>query len=265
MYPNNPKASAWPGEQVPRMARVTDVREEAKDVRTLRLEGTMEFQPGQFVMVWIPRLDEKPYTLSAVTAEYVEITIRRRGPFSSRLMELRPGERVGLRGPYGKGFVAQPDPIIVAGGCGLAPLAPLKDSLPDAPLICGAQTADELMFRQRFPDMQICTDDGSAGYHGFPTDLLRECLEKSRQHTVYTCGPEAMMYAVFSVCEEYAVPCQAGMERYMKCGFGVCGQCTCDDQLVCLDGPVFDSEALRRMREFGHTTRLKDGRRAFVK
>ena len=264
MHPDNPETSTWPGEQTPKMARVTDVREEAKDAQTLRMEGSMAFQPGQFVMVWIPRLDEKPYTLSAVTNEYVEITILRRGPFSSRLMELRPGVSIGLRGPYGKGFVAGPNPIIVAGGCGIAPLAPLKDAMPDAPVIYGAKTADELMFRQRFPGMQICTDDGSAGYRGFPTDPLREYLDKSRQHTVYTCGPEVMMHAVFSVCEEYGVSCQAGMERYMKCGFGVCGQCACDDQLVCLDGPVFDSVALRRMREFGHTTRLKDGRRTKV-
>jgi len=246
------------------MMRVTDVREETRDVNTLRLDGTMEFQPGQFVMIWIPRLDEKPYTLSAVTDTCIEFTVLRRGVFSNRLMELCAGDRVGVRGPYGKGFVPAANPIIVAGGCGLAPLALLKDALPDAPLICGAKTADELMFRQRFPDMEICTDDGSAGYHGFPTDLLRRRLDAEPKASVYTCGPEGMMYAVFRVCEEYGVPCQAGMERYMKCGFGVCGQCACDDQLVCLDGPVFDSEALRRMNEFGHTTRLKDGRRAKV-
>ena len=246
------------------MARLLAARDEAREVRTIWLHHEMKLQPGQFIMLWIPRLDEKPYAVSALAPGRIAVTVRRRGSFSTRLMEMQRGDAVGVRGPYGNGFVPAASGIIVAGGCGLAPLALLKEMMPDAQLICGAQTEVELMFRDRFKDMIICTDDGSAGHHGFPTDILREQLAQAREKTVYTCGPEAMMRAVFDICEEYGASCQAGLERYMKCGFGVCGQCACDEMLVCRDGPVFASDALRQMPEFGHMRRLKDGRRVNV-
>ena len=243
------------------MVRVTEVRDEAPDVRTLWLAHTMECEPGQFVMIWIPRLDEKPYAPSAFRPNEVAVTVRRRGRFSSRLATMKPGDEVGIRGPYGSGFVPRAGGILVAGGCGIAVLAPLRDVMPDAVFICGARTANELMFLERFPDMAICTDDGTVGAKGLPTDLLRPYLERRDASTVYTCGPEVMMHAVFALCEEFGVECQAGLERYMKCGFGICGQCSCSGMLVCQDGPVFDSAALRQMEEFGRTARLKSGKR----
>lgn len=249
----------------PVMSRVLEVREEAHELATLRLGIAMRIQPGQFVMLWIPGADEKPYTVSRTAPEWIEITVRKRGTFSSKLIEMKSGESLGVRGPYGRGYRPRPRGILVAGGCGLATVAPLKEMLPDTPLIFGAKSASELFFLDRFPGMQLCTDDGSAGKRCFPTDLLRPYLERGEVDAVYTCGPEVMMRAVFGLCEEFAVECQACLERYMKCGFGVCGQCTCGDRLVCLDGPVFLSDDLRRMTEFGKTARLKSGKTVTLK
>ncbi len=245
----------------PVMARVMEAQDDAPELRTLWLERKMKFQPGQFVMIWIPELDEKPYAVSAQAPGHIAITVRKRGAFSTRLMEMRPGDQVGVRGPYGHGFVPKPDGAIIAGGCGLAMVATLKEAHPEMPLFFGAKTSDEVIFRDRFPDMEVCTDDGSTGYRCFPTDRLRPRLERGEFKTVYTCGPEVMMRAVFDLCEKHGVECQAALERYMKCGFGLCGQCTCGDQLVCQDGPVFDSKALRRMEEFGRSARLKSGQK----
>jgi dihydroorotate dehydrogenase electron transfer subunit len=242
------------------MTRILEVRAEAHEIATLRLAAAMRIQPGQFVMLWIPGMDEKPYAVSKIAPDEIEITIRKRGVFSSRLIEMKAGESLGVRGPYGRGYRPRPRGILVAGGCGLATVAPLKEMLPDAPLLLGAKTKSELFFLKRFPDMRLCTDDGSAGERCFPTELLRPYLERGEADVVYTCGPEVMMRAVFALCEEFAVECQVCLERYMKCGFGICGQCTCGDRLVCLDGPVFLSDDLRRMTEFGKTARLKSGR-----
>jgi dihydroorotate dehydrogenase electron transfer subunit len=152
----------------------------------------------------------------------------------------------------------------VAGGCGIAPVAVLKDRYPEAPLICGARTEGELIFRARFPDMIVCTDDGSAGRRGLPVKLLAERLEAGGVHAVCTCGPEPMMKGIVDLCNSMAVSVQAGLERYMKCGFGICGQCTCGDRLVCQDGPVFTGEELARMPEFGVSARLKSGQKASI-
>ena len=248
----------------PVMARIIEVCDEAVELRTLWLDCEMEFQPGQFVMVWVPGADEKPYTVSGLRPGHIAITVRKRGAFSSKLIEMTAGQQVGVRGPYGRGFEVKHGGIIVAGGCGLAPLATLKDALPTTPLIIGAKTRDELFWLERYPDMVLCTDDGSLGHHGLPTDLLRARLDRGNIRVVYACGPEVMMRAVFALCENAGVECQASLERYMKCGFGVCAQCTCGDRLVCLDGPVFKSDDLRRMEEFGRTARLKSGQKVTV-
>ncbi len=244
----------------PRVYPLVEVRKENREVVTLWFEGDLSFAPGQFCMVWLPRLDEKPLAFSWKKDGRFAVTARQRGPFTQALMGLKPGAKVGVRGPYGRGFRPREPMVLVAGGIGLATVAPLKDLRPKSRLIYGARTSAELIWRERFPDAMICTDDGSEGYHGFPTDALRNLLSESRPALVCVCGPEPMMKAVFDLCDRAGVETQASLERYMKCGFGVCGQCCCGDRLVCQDGPVFSSEELRRMTEFGRMAMLKSGR-----
>jgi dihydroorotate dehydrogenase electron transfer subunit len=77
---------------------------------------------------------------------------------------------------------------------------------------------------------------------------------------LYACGPEKMLVALHRLCLEHGVPGQFSLERYMKCGFGICGQCALDDLLVCQDGPVFTAEQLKGVRDFGRTHRSATGR-----
>ena len=224
--------------------------------------------PGQFVMVWLVDVDEKPYAVSYLERERFGITVMRRGRFSSRLHEIGAGTQVGFRGPYGRGFWGwqhQHDPCrvaLVAGGCGTVPLAMLGERLSGCVLVQGEPTADEVLFAERFPDQVIYTEDGSRGRRGLPTEWLEEAVERGGVQMVYTCGPEALMRAVVSTCRRAGVSCQASLERYMKCGFGVCGQCECDGRLVCQDGPVFSAQELAHMPSFGRQARLKTGQRA---
>jgi dihydroorotate dehydrogenase electron transfer subunit len=107
----------------------------------------------------------------------------------------------------------------------------------------------------------IFTEDGSCGREGVPTDWLREELQRGRLQRVYTCGPEPMMVEVVRLCREAGVPCEASLERYMKCGIGLCGSCECSGWLVCRDGPVFPGQQLARMPAFGTSARSKSGRK----
>ncbi len=221
--------------------------------------------PGQFMMVWLPGVDEKPFVLSSLGRNRFGITALVRGPFTTRLRDLAPGAPVGFRGPYGRGFRGWQEQaggvVLVGGGCGMASLALLAEKLPRAALLQGAPTAEELLYTERFPRQVSFTEDGSAGRKGLPTEALREALERGEARAVYTCGPEPMMAAVVRMCRKAAVPCQASLERYIKCGFGVCGQCECDGRLVCRDGPVFSGEELAEMPSFGRTRRLASGRK----
>ena len=190
-------------------------------------------------MVWLPGLDEKPYTISHHTPDRFAITVEAKGRFSNRAVSLEPGDLVGFRGPFGNGFNLHPsrDIAVVAGGCGMAPLAPLVEKLEaegdrNLVLIHGARTQEFLLYPNRFATARkICTDDGSQGHKGLVTDLLEKEIQARADAgspsiaMVYACGPEIMMHAVFRVCEAHGIPCQVSLERYMRCGFGVCGLC----------------------------------------
>ncbi len=248
------------------MLEVAGKKDEATGFATLYFNHPLPFRPGQFVMLWIPGLDEKPYTLSSVSDRQFGITIEAKGIFSKRAVSLQKGDLVGIRGPFGNGFTLPgPDQtsILVAGGCGMAPLAPLADGLiPGATLIQGARSKEYLLYPDRF-DLRhlLCTDDGSIGHKGFVTEILEK--ELAAGHTVdrvFACGPEIMMYKVYEICRKYKIHCQVSLERYMRCGFGVCGACVCGREVVCTDGPVFGSQKLENMTDFNATALLKSGK-----
>lgn len=133
----------------------------------------------------------------------------------------------------------------------MASIATLSDRLDNLLIVQGARTDSSLLYQMRFPSMFLCTDDGSKGSKGYPTDYLDALLARHKFEIVYTCGPEAMMKKVFDFCQTNGIRCEASLERYMKCGIGICGQCVCDGSRVCADGPVFGSESLAKMGDFG--------------
>jgi len=153
----------------PANATIIDVIDETPSVRSFVFDLSLEFLPGQYVMVWVRGVDEIPMSLSG----HNMITVQRVGDASSAIFELAPGDTVGIRGPYGRGFDITNPLLIVAGGVGAAPLAPLAEAAHgmgyDVLTLLGARTRDELLFQRRFEDageVMIATDDGSAGFHG---------------------------------------------------------------------------------------------------
>ena len=93
-------------------------------------------------------------------------------------------------------------------------------------------------------DLYITTDDGSKGVKGYATDVFEELMKNEKFDLVYGCGPEIMLKKIFEISGRNKTNCELSLERYMKCGFGVCGQCAIDDKLVCMDGTVFNSAKL---------------------
>ncbi len=267
------------------MLKVSEKKINCTRFATLFFDYSIGFKPGQFIMVWIPGVDEKPYTISFHSEKRFGITIEAKGIFSKKAINLEKGDLVGIRGPFGKGFdIADPSSrtAVIAGGCGIAPLAVLAEQLKgDIFFVHGARSKQFLLYPERFNIKRyFCTDDGSKGHKGFVTDLLeKEITVREKKHNpaaerdnnsgagkftafdmVYACGPEIMMHRVFQICEAHGIPCQVSLERYMRCGFGVCGACVCGSRLVCADGPVFSSDLLRTMNDFNKTALLKSGK-----
>lgn len=253
---------------------VKKIIEETPNTVSLILEGKINCKPGQFIMLWLPGVDEKPFAVSDVRADEFRVTIEQKGEFTKAISDLEEGAELGLRGPYGHGFEIKDNSIIVAGGLGIAPIIPLIKQIKNSTIIQGAKSREFLLYLEDKSILDVleknnnkiiyCTDDGSFGIKGFTTNILKETMTKKTK-TVYTCGPEVMIKAVFGICERRKVECQASLERYMRCGFGICGACVCGDQLVCKDGPVFKSEQIRKMKDFGKYAKLKSGKKAELK
>jgi len=231
----------------------------ARNIKEIIFERRDDAKAGQFYMVWLPGVDEFPMSISRIKNDERGIMVKVIGEGTKKLYEKDEGEKIWIRGPYGRGYSNQENALIVAGGIGIASLLPLTEVIKDYTLIIGAKSVDELI-RIDAKNIIYCTDDGSFGLKGTAVHIARKYMEERDFSIVYGCGPEPMLYALFKLCEEFGIKCQLSLERYMKCGIGLCGSCEIDGYLVCKDGPVFSSEELRKMESFGKFKRDESGR-----
>jgi len=260
---------------LPQTVKILEIIEETRAVKTFILDTALASAPGQFVMLWLPDVDEKPISIAA--PDPLTLTVARVGPFSTALHQCQVGDYIGWRGPFGHPFELRLDApaFLVGGGYGSAPLyflatRALKSGMtPDKIVaVLGARRQDHLVFVDRFHALGlepiISTDDGSVGYKGYVTDAVINHLEShwaGSAPVFYSCGPERMLVALYHIARERGLDAQLSVERYMKCGFGVCGQCALGDLLVCQDGPVLTLDQLDDVEDFGHFQRSATGRR----
>ncbi|MEW6329696.1 MAG: dihydroorotate dehydrogenase electron transfer subunit, partial [Candidatus Micrarchaeota archaeon] len=233
---------------LPKMMRIKKIIRENSEVNSYILDAKLHAAPGQFVMVWLPGVDEKP--MSVMSDSPLSLSISCVGKFSRKMHALKAGDEIGIRGPFGNGFMLLGKEIgLVGGGCGSTPLRFLAREAKRRKIkftsIVGARSSRFLM---KLPNAIITTDDGSAGAKGFVTDALETLISRGKKFDcVYTCGPERMIARVVEICRKKKIPCQASLERMMKCGIGICGSCALDGFRVCADGPVFSGEEISRM------------------
>jgi dihydroorotate dehydrogenase electron transfer subunit len=249
--------------------KIKETKQETPSVKTLTFEEKtcLEASPGQFVMVWVPGLDEIPMSISCTAAGGVSISVEKVGQATGALHRMKEGDLIGVRGPFGNGFsmIKKGNILIVGGGTGLIPLTFLGEQLADLDVkmtfLTGAKTKNELLFLDRIESIVqkahgrivVTTDDGSYGTKGMVTQPTEDLMKKEEFDMVYACGPELMMHKMFLLAETYGVPLEVSLERLMRCAIGICGSCVLGGFRVCVDGPVFTREQLRRVKEeFGH-------------
>ena len=251
-----------------RHVKITAVAKETGSVTTLMFGDKTPAAAGQFVMAWLPGVDEIPMSLSYL-GNTKGLTVNNIGDATAALCGMKKGDILAIRGPFGNGFRFGKERRILAvgGGVGMAPLAPAVETAAGfgkaVTVAVGARRADELLFVRRMrkcSEVHIATDDGTDGHHGFVTDLAGVLLKKGKFDLVITCGPEIMMKKVFELAKKAKVPAQASVERYMKCGIGLCDSCSMDGLLVCRDGPVFSDRQLAGT-DFGQCWRDACGRK----
>jgi dihydroorotate dehydrogenase electron transfer subunit len=230
--------------------------------------------PGQFLMLWIPGVDEIPLSiLDADEDGTVTVAVKKVGDATRALHGMKAGQLLGVRGPFGNWFSTRRGrSLMVSGGTGVAPLLFLTKRLlsegADVTFVIGAKTKGELLLMSELEGLcsagrlVATTEDGSRGLRCLVTEPLERMLAERKPDVMYTCGPEQMMRRVFDLGEEKGVEVEASLERLMRCAVGLCGSCIIGKYRVCRDGPVFRTERLREVRsEFGFSRRGFDGSR----
>jgi dihydroorotate dehydrogenase electron transfer subunit len=218
---------------------IVDIRRETERISSFVLDGSLEAAPGQFVMAWLPGIDEKPFSLAE--ADPIILSVARVGPFTEAFHRLAVGDRVWLRGPFGQGFrLCEGDPLLVGGGYGAAPLAYLARVACEAgrlvTVVLGTGSAQKAPLVERFRALGCTLNIFQHRETGLP--LIERLLLESTTDTLYACGPNAMLEATKQLALRHNRPCQLSYEAYMRCGIGVCGACSRDGYLICRDGPV---------------------------
>jgi NAD(P)H-flavin reductase len=249
---------------------VRSVSKETPDTFTLALappKGARGgFKPGQFSMLWVFGVGELPISISGDPADKGSLTytVRSVGPATNALVHCAPGEALGVRGPFGKGWPVESakgrDVVIVAGGIGLAPLRPViyhvlgnRADFGRLVVLYGARSPHDMLYRKELAswakqkDTQVLStvDYGGVSWRGrvgVVTSLFKYLRLQPARTTAMICGPEIMMRLV---ARDLATRGMAredvylSMERNMKCAVGFCGHCQWGPHFVCKDGPVF--------------------------
>jgi len=225
-------------------------------------------KPGQFLMLWIPGVDEIPLSiLDASEDGTVSVAVRNVGEATEALHNKKVEEIIGIRGPFGNSFQLEEGKILmVGGGTGIAPLLFLAKKLASKAaklvFVIGAKTMGELLFVDELEELcgkgniVATTEDGSYGIKCVATAAMESLLAKEKFDMIYTCGPEQMMRKVFDLAENYEIAIEVSLERLMRCAIGLCGSCIIGKYRVCRDGPILSAKQLREVEsEFGISKR----------
>jgi dihydroorotate dehydrogenase electron transfer subunit len=254
-----------------RTAKVRKIIDENYRVRTIEADCDMpQALPGQFLMVWVPGSGEKPMSIG--NSNPLTISVANVGKVSGELHKLKSGDLLSFRGPYGKPFSIPEKAkriLVIGGGYGVVPMYFLakvaRENGIEALAVIGARTARDIVWEKQLftvcREVFVTTDDGTRGMKGNVMIEAARLIEGKKIDAAYACGPERMMEAVAKLCKEHKVPCEVSVERYMKCGVGVCGSCAIDGKLCCVDGPVFSADEALSFPEFGKSHRDASGRK----
>lgn len=259
-----------------RTTRILSVATESPTVKTFTFKDKQcaKANPGQFLMLWIPDVDEIPLSIADVhTSDKVSVAVKRVGEATHALHNMKTDDVIGVRGPFGNSFTLKKGHVLlVGGGTGIAPLLflvrKLKAQLQDLTFVIGAKTKEELLYVEKLEtlckkgNLVATTEDGSYGTKCLATTLLEALFKEKQFDMVYTCGPEMMMWKVFELAEKSDIMLEASLERLMRCAIGLCGSCIIGKYRVCRDGPVFSGKQLSEVRpEFGVSKLDFNGRR----
>ncbi len=259
------------------LVKVTELtpREKLFEVRLLSGKP-LGHQPGQFIEVSVSGFGEAPFGVasSPTRGDTFQFAVRRVGDITSALHNMKAGDRIGIRGPFGRGFPIKAlegrDVLLVAGGIGLFPVRSLvqyildkRQSFNQVTLLFGARSPAERLFTDELAQWSTSKelefhetvdrgDDTWKGNVGVITTLIPRVKTDPARTKAVVVGPPIMYRFVIAELKKKDLPDDSiilSLERRMKCGVGKCGHCQINGVYVCQEGPVFTLAQLRNLRE----------------
>lgn len=256
---------------IPTMRPIERITNEATKTKLFRLKHPIDHEPGQFVEVSIMGIGECPISICSYSDTHIELCIRDVGQVTDKLFTLKEKDKIGVRGPYGKGYPMQEfhgkNLLFIGGGTGVAPLRGAikyaeqnKQRFGDIELFFGFRTPEDILFKrdiERWKNMfklNLTVDQRSPGWRG-KVGLITELLDKNKLQVedtaVILCGPPIMIKFVLEKLKSKGFRKEQiwmSLERMMKCGMGKCGRCQVGNKYVCKDGPVFHYPEIEDMK-----------------
>ncbi len=265
---------------LPRTAVIKEIIEENSQIKTFDISFQDEeynqnftYEPGQFMMVSMPHHGEAPISISSTPSRpgRLHLSVRKAGSLTGAMFELKKGNVIGLRGPYGRPFPVDKfvgDMLFVAGGIGLAPLRSVinysldhGDDSAKKTILYGSRSPADIAFQDDFGAwrqraevtclLTVDEADGSwTGPVGVVTSLLEQVEVDASNCTALVCGPPVMIRYTLEKLAQMGFHDRnvwTTMERHMKCGQGTCGHCYLDGTMICTEGPVFNCEELKAL------------------
>jgi len=268
-------------EYIPYPAVIEEVKKETFDTTTFRVRfkdkafaENFQYKQGQFMEISVLGAGEAPISITSSPSKkgFLEFTIRAAGKVTKGIHNLKKGDNLHLRGPYGNSFpfeeIKGKNIYFIAGGIGLAPLRSLINMVFDnrkdfkyIKLLYGAKTPEELCFKdeleawKKIPDTEVWLTvdkpcDGWGCRVGVVTELWKDTHVHPENAVAIVCGPPIMIKFVVIELRKTGFKNKdiiMTLERYMKCGIGKCGHCNIGEKFVCVDGPVFNYEQVEQL------------------
>jgi dihydroorotate dehydrogenase electron transfer subunit len=244
------------------VCRNTKLNENYFVLELLAPEKIDTIKPGQFVEVLVEGSPgtflRRPISINDYDSVKNTITllIKIVGDGTRQLSHVKAGGKINMVYPLGNGFTIKKSikPLLIGGGCGIAPLLYLarflKQNNEEPVMLLGGKCCDDVLLLEEFMkygEVHITTEDCSIGEKGFVTQ--HSILEKHNFDIIYTCGPEPMMKAVAKMAIDKNTECEVSLENTMACGIGACLCCVTDtingNVCVCTEGPVFNIKQLK--------------------
>ncbi len=259
---------------IPKKYKIEKIEKQAPNIKLFKIKSSLNPQPGQFLQLSIPGFGECPLASCFYDKKYLYLLVKKAGNVTSALFNLKKGDEVFIRGPYGKGWplkkLKNKNIMAIAGGTGIAPITSLisyteqnKKSFKDVKIYFGFRNENYILLKNTINkwkktfNVTVCLDKKPKKYKSCEQGFVHQILEKkhksfSKNPIAVLCGPEIMMESATEVLNKKDIKNNKiywSLERRMECGFGNCGRCLIQDMYVCKDGPVFQYSKIKSKLE----------------